>query len=67
MKLYKKSLIEQAEIKKAVLLMRFHTENPTVDGHSYLSYVKIAKICGLSINQVTHICRHKISPSMKVK
>ena len=67
MKILKKTLEVQAEIKKAVLLMRFHKENPTENDVTFLSFVKIAKICGLSVNQATHICRHAIMKSTQVK
>ena len=41
-----------SERKESVLLLRFRTAAPTVTSYKYMSYAKVAKIVGLTYNQV---------------
>ena len=43
---------EQAEIREAVLLIRFRRLDPTSDSHKYVSYSQIAKVLGISYGSV---------------
>ena len=54
-----KSLKDKTKVEErstAVLLLRFRTEKPDMKSYKFMSYASIAKITGLTYNQVQHIC-----------
>ena len=52
----------QAEIREAVLLLRFRSSRPTPATRKYAAYSTIAQGLGMSYNQVQHICRAALRP-----
>ena len=47
----------QAELREAVLLLRFRCARPTPDARKYAAYSTIAGALRMPYNQVQHICR----------
>ena len=47
----------QAELREAVLLLRFRCTRPTPATRKYAAYSAIAQGLHMSYNQVQHICR----------
>ncbi len=47
----------QAELREAVLLLRFRCARPTPDARKYAAYSTIAGALYMPYNQVQHICR----------
>ena len=47
----------QAELREAVLLLRFRCARPTPDARKYAAYSTIAGALHMPYNQVQHICR----------
>ncbi len=47
----------QAEIREAVLLLRFRSSRPTPATRKYAAYSTIAQGLQMPYNQVQHICR----------
>ena len=47
----------QAELRKAVLLLRFRCTRPTPATRKYAAYSTIAQGLQMPYNQVQHICR----------
>ena len=56
----------QAELREAVLLLRFRCTQPTAGGHKYAAYSTIAQGLHISYNQVQHICRSALRPRKKL-
>ena len=54
MKLLRKADIPRADLVKAVLLIRFRTENPTIDSSVYVTFSEIAKIVGIVNNAIAN-------------
>jgi hypothetical protein len=50
------------DVKRAVLLLRFHTQDPIKPYPVYETYASIAKSLGITYNQVQHICRFRVGP-----
>ena len=55
-----KSVNLQSELRLAALLMRFHTAKPEIGAKTYATYATIAKVLGLTIGSVQHICRQHL-------
>ena len=58
---------QQAELKEAVLMLRFGPSKDQRKPKAVHSYVNIAKALGLQYNIVQHICRFKAVPERKKK
>ena len=52
----------QAELREAVLLLRFRCTQPTAGARKYAAYSTIAQVLRISYNQVQHICRAVLKP-----
>lgn len=48
---------DKDELRRAILLLRFHTDQPTLEHPAYLPFGKIAMALGITYNQCHHICR----------
>jgi hypothetical protein len=48
------------DIKKAVLLLRYHTETPVAPFPAFNTYASISKAVGVTYNKVYHICKHSL-------
>jgi len=53
------------DLKKAVLLMRFHTHNPSKTSPVYQTMASIARALDVPYNRVRHICNYTIAPLAK--
>ena len=53
---------KRQQLRKATILMRFRTDEPTIKSHKYASYRLIAKILNLTSYEVEHICRKSLLP-----
>jgi len=56
----------QAELREAVLLLRFRCTRPTAKSAKYAAYARIAQALGITYNEVQHICRRALKPSAPV-
>ncbi len=54
---------QQAELREAVLLLRFRGMQPAAGTRKYATYGMIAQALHISYNQVQHICRAALRPS----
>jgi hypothetical protein len=54
---------EQAQIKTAVLLLRFRCETPTHTSYKHVSYSTISRALNVSYNSVQHICVQALMPA----
>ena len=52
--------------RKATILMRFRTGEPTTKSCKYAPYRLIAKILNLTCYEVEHICRKNLLPKKKL-
>ena len=57
----------QAEIREAVLLLRFRSSRPTAKSAKYVPYARIAQALGITYNEVQHICRRAVRPDAPLK
>ena len=57
----------QAEIREAVLLLRFRSSRPTAKSAKYTAYKRIAQALGITYNEVQHICRRAVKPNAPLK
>ena len=57
----------QAELRKAVLLLRFRCTRPTPATRKYAAYSAIAQALSITYNQVQHICRRAVRPDAPFK
>lgn len=62
MKYQKMDLKRKVELRKAVLLIRFRTTNPTMKSRKYMTYKMISKSLNLTEYEVQHICRKALLP-----
>ncbi len=53
----------QAELREAVLLLRFRSARPTPGALKYAAYSTIAQGLHMTYNQVQHICRTALRPA----
>ena len=53
----------QAELREAVLLLRFRCTRPTPATHKHAAYGTIARGLSMPYNQVQHICRAALRPA----
>ena len=53
---------KRQQLRKAALLMRFRTDEPTTKSRKYAAYRLIAKILNLTCYEVEHICRKGLLP-----
>ena len=53
---------QHAELREAVLLLRFRCMKPATGAHKYATYGMIAQALRISYNQVQHICRAALMP-----
>ncbi len=58
---------QQAELREAVLLLRYRSSRPTPDARKYAAYGAIAGALGITYNQVQHICRRASRPDAPPK
>jgi len=58
---------QQAELREAVLLLRYRSSRPTPDARKYAAYSAIAGALRMPYNQVQHICRRASRPDAPPK
>ena len=52
-------------LRKAVILLRYRTKNPSQHSRKYVSYSTIAKVVRLTVYEVQHICRKALLPAKR--
>ena len=62
MKYQKMDAEKKAVLRKAALMIRFRTTQPTTKSRKYATYKTIAATLNLSQNEVQHICRKAFKP-----
>ena len=67
MRFSKANVSLKAEIRDAVLLLRFRTTKPKVGCKDYSSYARISKALCVSYNTVQHVCRHALKKASRKK
>ena len=67
MRFSKATVSLKAEIRDAVLLLRFRTMKPKVGCTNYSSYARISRALGVNYNTVQHVCRHTLKKASRKK
>ena len=65
MKYQKMAASQKEDLRKAVILMRYRTENPTQNSRKYASYSTIAQVVRLTVYEVQHMCRKALLPAKR--
>ena len=56
---------QKEDLRKAVILLRYRTKNPSQHSGKYVSYSTIAKVVRLTVYEVQHICRKALLPAKR--
>ena len=56
---------QKADLREAVLLLRFKDTSPTPTSRKFFSYSTIAKVVSAPYNTVQHLCRQALKPTKK--
>ena len=67
MKFSKANVSLKAEIRDAVLLLRFRTIKPKTGCTIYSSYAHIRRALRMNYNTVQHVCRHALKKASRKK
>ena len=51
------------DLRRAVLLIRYRTDKPSINSRKYVSYRIISNIVSLTSYEVQHICRKALLPA----
>ena len=57
----------KAEIRDAVLLLRFRTMKPKAGCTNYSSYARISRALCVNYNTVQHVCGHALKKALRKK
>ena len=56
---------QKEDLRKAVILLRYRTKNPTQHSRKYASYSTIAQVVRLTVYEVQHMCRKALLPAKR--